>query len=307
MSSERFHAGPEIPKDSDMPPRTRFFYASLTMNGLRYVLILVVVMVFSNCENTDLGTIDPSGKPPFLDEGLIQPTSINIDSLSPVGGVYTFTAIVRARATDPDGSANLANVRVHLFQPGESEPVDELTLHDDGIAPDSSSSDGLYTAEVPISLLRSQAGSYVLQIQAYDREGFLSNVLLLTVKADRRNSPPYLLPSSLVAPDTVVRGVDTQVFMSIAAADSDGISDIQEVYLRNLDSPSQTKFGMFDDGGAIQQGGITSGDLLAGDGIFSIIIQIPPSISPGTFRFAFQASDTFRDTSDVFVHNLVIR
>ncbi len=277
------------------------------MTCFRFFFILVVLMIFNSCENTNMGTVDPSGKPPFLDDGSIQPTSINIDSLSPVGGVYTFTAIVRARVTDPDGSANLANVRVQLFRPGEAEPIDELFLRDDGITPDSSTSDGLFTAEVPISLLRSQAGAFRLQIQADDMEGYLSNALLLTVTANRRNSPPYLLPSSLVAPDTVTRGVDTLVFMSVAAADSDGIGDIREVYFQNLDSPSQTKIPLLDDGGFAPSGTSPSGDSLAGDGTYSVIIQIPPSITPGVFRFAFQASDSFRDTSAALLHNLVVR
>ena len=154
------------------------------------------------------------------------------------------------------------------------------------VAPDSSASDGLFSADVLISLLRSQAGAFRLQIQADDREGFLSNALILTVTANRRNSPPYLLPSSLVAPDTVTRGIDTLVFMSVAAADSDGISDIREVYFRNLDSPSQTKIPLLDDGGFSPSGTSQSGDSLAGDGVYSVVIQIPPSIAPGVFRFA---------------------
>jgi hypothetical protein len=96
--------------------------------------------------------------------------------------------------------------------------------------------------------------------------------------------------------------------MSIAAADSDGLADIAEVYFRSLNSSDPTaKFFLFDDGGTVQRNGITSGDPLAGDGTFSIIVQLPSTSTTGTRLFAFQAKDTFGDTSATVTHSLEVR
>jgi len=307
MKSERYGVFPETREKADNLTGARFFYVLRNMTRYPSFVIIFLAVMAGGCEKTDLGAIDPRGNPPFLISASVNPSQVNIDSLPPVNGVYTFSVTAQTRATDPDGITNIAQVSAQLFRPGQSEPFDEVTLRDDGITPDSAANDGVFTAEVPISLLRSQAGGYRILLRADDIDGFASNSLLSTVMAVRRNSPPFLLPVSLVAPDTVTRGIDTLIFLSIAVADSDGIGDIQEVYFRNLDSPSQTKIQLLDDGGLTEPGNATSGDSLAGDGIFSIIVQIPSSINPGTFRFAFQASDTFRDTSATLVHNLVVR
>ena len=98
------------------------------------------------------------------------------------------------------------------------------------------------------------------------------------------------------------------MFFSIAVADSDGLADVREVYFRTLPQAPSTKTFLFDDGGMRDPGtGLSSGDLLAGDGVFSRILQVDSSNTPGLRQLVFQASDTFGDTSRAFSHYFLIR
>jgi hypothetical protein len=120
--------------------------------------------------------------------------------------------------------------------------------------------------------------------------------------------PPIV--SNLVAPDTVSQ-LDTSkviINISIAASDPNGAKDIQIVFynsfLPNGNPSQQNPIIMYDDG--------TNGDAIAGDGIYSAIVQLPPknAIPPvplGTFRWEFQAQDRGKKTSNVIIHNIVIK
>lgn len=145
-----------------------------------------------------------------------------------------------------------------------------------------------------------------MQFIALDNEGNQSNVLERTLFLTRNNSPPKLDPQSLVAPDTVILPIGGSLLipMNIAASDSDGLADVREVFFRSLDSSDPTqKFHLQDDGN------FSSGDAVAGDGVFSIIIQLDDTGPPvrRTFRFAFQALDSFSDTSATVLHFLTVR
>ena len=120
--------------------------------------------------------------------------------------------------------------------------------------------------------------------------------------------PPVV--SNLLAPDTVSQ-LDTSIVpinVSIAASDSNGSKDIQIVFfnsfLPNGNPSSQNPIIMYDDG--------THGDAIAGDGIYTATVQLPPKNSStpvplGTFRWEFQAQDREKKTSNIIIHNIVIK
>jgi len=275
------------------------------------VVLVSLALTAVGCEENQLGLLDNKGNPPFTSDAVITPDTINIDTLTPVSGTYMISATIRAKASDLDGQGDLQSVTAQVFRPTSGSAFSEQPLRDDGVAPDQAANDSIFSGSVQFTLIRAQAGPYRIQISARDSRGFLSNSLVPTFFATRNNSAPRLDTLSLVAPDTVNRPSTGSllIFMSIAAADSDGLADISEVYFRNLSSivdPNAKNF-LLDDGGIIQKSGITSGDLLAGDGVFSIIIQLPSSVTPGLRQFAFQAADTFRDTSASFIHNLLVQ
>ena len=94
--------------------------------------------------------------------------------------------------------------------------------------------------------------------------------------------------------------------MTVKAADADGQPDIKEVFFLSLDASNPTfKYILLDDGGGPTG---LSGDLVAGDSVYTIIVNVPTTPSAQkTYRFFFQATDAFGDTSASILHRVTIR
>lgn len=266
----------------------------------------------SGCDKNPLGTVEIKGHAPFLSSAVLTPASVYIDSLTPSGGVYSFPVIVRVKVTDADGLADISTVNGALIRPSGSTPYFQFPLVDDGVLPDSTVGDGMYAARLQFGVIRSQTGPHRIQLSALDGTNLNSNGLEITLDIKRRNSIPVL--SDLSAPDTVTLPVGGAVIviMSIAAADSDGLSDIQQVYFRSLTSSSPDfKFFLKDDGGADPppfSGWPSSGDVIAGDGIYTIEVPlVDGQAQRRTNTFAFQTIDAYGDTSATVIHYLTVR
>jgi hypothetical protein len=59
---------------------------------------------------------------------------------------------------------------------------------------------------------------------------------------------------------------------------------------------------LYDDGNTTLHG-----DLVAGDGIYSLLIQVIPSNEKGTYRFEFQAKDRSGALSNIINHSVLIQ
>jgi hypothetical protein len=96
-------------------------------------------------------------------------------------------------------------------------------------------------------------------------------------------------------------GGSVNIPLYVRATDPDGQADITQVYFRSLDSSDPTqKFLMKNDGSAPGS--------IPGDSTYSIIVKPtdPPSVRK-TYRFAFQATDTFGDTSATILHSITLQ
>jgi len=215
------------------------------------------------------------------------------------------TATVRITDRDAGGAVDAA---VEVYAPADNSMIASSPLRDDGVSPDAARGDGIFSARVQFSVTESDAGRYRVRFAASDELGLRANALErpLVIARPRRNSPPEL--SALMAPDTVTLPASgsSLITMSVVVADSDGYSDIRDVYFRNLDSPSNPtqRFFLKDDGGT---GTPSSGDVVPGDGRFSITIQLPSTTPRRDYRFAFQANDVPGDTSATLLHILTVR
>ena len=266
-------------------------------------IVLAMLACIIGCEINKTGVIDSKGTPPFLSDETLSPDSTNIDTQIPQNGRYTITTTVRAKVIDPDGPNNVSAVMATVILPRTSDVILRAPLHDDGIPPDPVAGDGVYSGQLQYLITRPQSGRQRIQIGAQDREGLQGNIIERSFYAARNNSPPSL--SHLVAPDTVTLPNVGSILipMNIQAVDSDGLADITDVFFKSLDSSQpNTRFYLYDDGKT------EHGDMIAGDAIFSIIIQLNASNPRRTYRFAFQAFDTFGDSSGVpLIHPLVVR
>jgi hypothetical protein len=148
-------------------------------------------------------------------------------------------------------------------------------------------------------------GDYTINFTATGLDGSNKQVAVSNFyfKNGQDNVPP-VISNSVVDPDTVEVLVPTVIFTSVEAADSNGQSDILEVYFivyRPDGSTNGNKVQLFDDGDS------ENGDVTAGDGIYSRLIQVDQSNQKGTYRFEFQAEDRLGALSNIINHLVLIQ
>ena len=118
------------------------------------------------------------------------------------------------------------------------------------------------------------------------------------------NVPP-IISNPIVEPDTVVVTQPTVIFTSVEASDSNGLADISEVYFKVYKPDGTTndnKVFLYDDGNISEHG-----DQVAGDGIYSRLIQVDQTNDKGTYRFEFQAEDRSAELSNIINYFVLIQ
>jgi len=286
--------------------RSAFYVAAGTVGCRRSVLLPLLgglLLGLAGCENPNTGPIDPAGQPPFLASARIDPDTVDLRTISPSGDRYPVSITIRAGTAAPAGATLPLSVRASLIPPQAGFPFLEIELSDAGTPPDSAAGDGTYSGTFAFEVLATEAGLYRVRVTARSADGLESISRERLVPITRNNARAIL--SELTAPDSVDAPATERllIVMSVRADDPDGAEDVREVYFRSLDSSDpMRKFLLLDDGNIAG-----SGDRVAGDGIYSIIVELLPGTPSRTFRFAFQAEDTFRDTSETLLHFLTVR
>ena len=148
-------------------------------------------------------------------------------------------------------------------------------------------------------------GNYTVRFSAEGFEGSAKQVALATFyfKNGQDNLPP-VISNTIIDPDTVVVNQPTVILTSVQASDPNGLNDILEVYFvvyRPDGSSNNNRVFLYDDGTS------ENGDLTAGDGIFSRLIQVDQSNQKGTYRFEFRAKDRIGDLSNLINHFVLIQ
>ena len=265
------------------------------------VILAQALLCLSSCTKQSGGVIDPAGTPPFLSRATASPDTIRMSTLPQSNGVLTVTVRAQVQVIRPAGSAALSGVTVGVYPAGTPNPLLTSSLHDDGISPDSVAGDGLYSALLQFTILRSASGFLILRFNAADALGYQSNTVETALLLSRPSHLPVL--SNLVAPDTVtvpVNGSDT-LQVSIRVTDVDGQADVSQVYFLSLDSSNPTqKFIMNNDGSAPGS--------VPGDSTYALTLQVndSPTVRK-TYRFAFQAANSLGDTTASLIHRITIR
>lgn len=208
---------------------------------------------------------------------------LKIDSTSDVNEVY-------CSVYDPDGN-ELSNSPVQLLDNGDLSNGD------------ATKGDGVYSNKFQMSH-SDPVGKYAVKYFIKDNgdNTSLAAVQYFTYDNHQVNKPPVI--SDLVAPDTVTVTDTMSIFMSVKASDPNGLSDIQSVYFityKPNGTTNGTQFEMKDDGNTS-----ADGDVKAGDGIYSIIINVTYQNPKGSYRFDFEAEDRSGSISNVISHNIVI-
>ena len=148
-------------------------------------------------------------------------------------------------------------------------------------------------------------GNYTVRFSAIGIEGTAKQVALgsFYFNNGQDNLPPEIF-NTVIEPDTAVVTEPTVIFTSVGAMDPNGASDILEIYFivyRPDGSTNNNKVLLYDNGNS------ENGDEIAGDGIYSRLIQVDQTNQKGTYRFEFRAKDRLGDLSNILNHFVLIQ
>jgi hypothetical protein len=270
----------------------------------RAFMLAALALLLAGCEDQGNGIVDRNGTPPYLSAATVQPANIDLRTITPVNGSYPLSTSVAVQVTATDRLHPVSRVSAGISSPGADSPFQEITLRDDGVAPDATAGDGHYAGTFTWTASKRDIGRFPIRFSARDENGLESNVLEIPLGIVRQNNPPLL--SNLTAPDTILLPAGGSLYfaMTVAASDPDGAQDIREVYFRSLDSSDPNrKFYLYDDGS------LASGDRVSDDGIYTITVSLVDNVPNvrRAYRFAFQAVDSPGDTSNTILHILTVR
>ncbi|MEX1138947.1 MAG: choice-of-anchor X domain-containing protein [Bacteroidota bacterium] len=188
--------------------------------------------------------------------------------------------------------ASPSTVGYTLFQDRRLQPLTEGELNNLGVSPDIFASDSIFTGAVTFQINRSFIGNLTLELVPQSSDGIIGTSFLQTIEIQRFNHPPVL--SNLQAPDTVRISLQSFV-ISVQASDPDGAPDIASV---TRQTPSGLILNLNDSG--------TNGDAVAGDGIYTEVVDLDSSTPLGSYSFVFRALDQSNATSNTILHTIIV-
>jgi hypothetical protein len=274
------------------------------------VFAILSLFFFASCELDQSVTLDHTPSPPVLDSAGVTPVFINIGGNASLTSFDT-SITIRASLDRPYPASTVVNYSI--FSPN-GDLFTSGTIADNGIAPDLASADGHYAVRRTITLPTEMLGTFTVQVEAHNASQEYSSSIYLPIAVFNLNNTPPLL-SVLSSPDTVIvpSGTDINfVKVSITAADSQGLNDIVSVTLKSLrpDASISGVFPMYDDGGTAVRPtfNISSGDSIANDGRYTLVIPIFSSAQKNTYRdFIFTATDRSNALSNAVIKRVYIQ
>ena len=272
--------------------------------------LAIILLLLGGCDLPNTGIIGP-GTPPAVSSASISPSIININEIvsAPAGNVDT-NIHCNVKASDLD-KAGLVSV---MLTGPDGSTLAMATMHDDGVAPDVTAGDGVFSAELHLQVAKTALGLYEAQFMAANGSGFRSSTIVQSLSIVNSNDHAPTLSDAIV-PDTVVvpNSPDTAfVVVSVTVEDQEGLADIASVTFtsRRPDSSTVGIYPMYDDGGTRPRFpfGLKSGDAVAGDGAYTLTIPLTSSSDHNTYRdFTFQATDLSGETAAPLTKRIFIR
>lgn len=262
--------------------------------------LLAGSVVFGSACDTAPGPSDPDPRPPIVSDFSYAPQAVLVDQLPPsqvVNGLAQVGLSLQVSVRDEDG--DLAGVQFIVQSPGlDGEPVAVGDLQAQG--------GSVYTATVPLSLPIAVVGNYTVMVYATDEAGQLGNEVLGTISLIASGGPPVI--EQVEMPDRVQRPAPGQppVLIPIIAtvSDPDGLANIARVVFTPRGGAA---IQLCDDGPEVACGGVSnSGDAVAGDGRFTITVQLENTNAPGVRTFDFQATDRTGLASNVVTRTITV-
>lgn len=249
--------------------------------------------------HTFLFTSSRENFPPIISNPVV-PDTVIVQSPSSAVDLYL-------QVEDQNGLADIKNVYFYLYEPNSTDSI-KISMADDGnteVSGDVTAGDGIYSKRY-FFRPTDKGGVYKLVFEAEDNSGQKSNKETRNIFVTDNNEPPQI--SNLIMPDSIK--LDELFEFSIEAYDPNGLVDINRVYYElyrpdgSLVENSQgiSKFPLSDNGDTNE-----TGDLTAGDAIFTMRLMIPNGQQVGEWRFEFTAEDNFGALSNTIIHTLTVQ
>lgn len=273
----------------------------------------------SGCDLPSSSTVSDTQIPPSILEASIAPTNVDFGKLIITGTTVDISVIGYVNVIDDNGLNDIASVTYTVYSPA-GKLIASGTLSDNGVLPDANASDGKFNSFINLKLPKDIIGVYNIQFSASDKKGLTSNIFNLPLKIIYSlNHAPAI--SNLSCPDTIVVPESGTNFIQavISASDLEGTVDIKSVNVTIIrpntpeqpnDSSVVAVYSLFDDGGsvAVPPFGISSGDNIAGDGVYSLILPVPATTLKNIYRyFSFIAVDQSNAASNEIVKKVYFK
>jgi hypothetical protein len=249
-----------------------------------------------SCEKKDSTIIDPVLNFPTISSASITPNTFDTNLVHGVARVVV-------SSVDP-----IQKVTVQVTDPANTDRG-TFQLLDNGLPPDSTANNGVYTGTVNISMDCRLIGQYKALFLAQTTAGLSSNSITLIFNVINSHDHKPVL-TNLVAPDSILVPPlgDTVFFcLKITPTDPDGLCDIKDVFFNTFRPPNDTPsignpFKMYDDGSQYDC------DPTPNNGIYSslIILIHTPDFHFGTYKFKFNARDRSDVLSDTLLHLIYV-
>jgi hypothetical protein len=260
----------------------------------------VPALLLAACD-TAPGPTPLAERPPVLSELAYTPQVVVLEQVPDQveGDLVRIPISINVRADDEDGDLDAVRYVVQSPLAG-SAPLAAGELGPSGPLQ--------YGGNITVEIPTAEVGRYTLMVYAEDRAGQLSNQVRGTLRFEATGKPPVI--EDVEMPETVQRPAEGEppvAFQIIATvSDPDGLNNIQRVELRNvLGGPA---LELCDTGPDAPCGGIaSSGDAVAGDGRFTLTVQVESANAPGENTFAFQAFDRSNLESEVVLKSITVQ
>lgn len=267
-----------------------------------FAVLVLLVAIGSGCD-TAPGPEDGGLRPPVVSDLTYTPGAVLVDDLPPEdvsGGIASVNVVAEVVARDRDGDLDRVSWVIRGPEAGTSE------LASGEMSPVGG---GRFRMDEIVGFRTAVPGRHTLLVYAYDRSGRLGNDVRGVIDVQSVGTPPEITAVSL--PDRVVRPATgdppVPVVVVVTAEDPDGLANILRV---ETQVDGGAPLSLCDDGGegacnpTVTQA--SSGDTTAGDGQFTVTLQIEASNTPGPRVFTFVAIDRSGLRSDVVERTLVI-
>jgi len=245
-------------------------------------LFAFFLLVFTSCDSVP-GVTDPTASSPVVSGIQVSPEVLALDQLGGEGETVSAQITVTADVTDADNDLTAAFVLIRSSSPGQAPLAQEEVQLGNA---------GTFTSRLDLTVPRASGGQFVVSVFAADAAGNISNTAYGSIQVSGESAPPEIM--SIDMPDQVTRPAaglpPISISIQATVSDPDGLDNV--AFVEVIVNGAAT-LRLCDDGGSgtCNNGFGSSGDLDAGDGVYTLTIQLDASNSAGTNSFEFTAVD----------------